>query len=782
MKSITDHNKDIIRKVFINLFIIVFFYVLTFIVNKVPDGVFVGSGDFFRFIPDINNIKSSFFCWSNEFLGQGSYSSEYLIIPFSYLLFFLYKAGFSYSAICNFLTFLFLTGSFYSFFLAIKIIEKEISFNIRLLTSFIYSINILTFSIFAGIYTGPKGFTPFYYIYVFMPLIFALFFKIIKEFSLIKLLVFSGLFLISSISFVNFAFFAGLILIEFLFFLILLFTSEKKYKLRILRNFIIIFLAQVFLLSYHLVPYLRSMFAYVSNLLGSNIYYDNPGNYLNLISSNSPSIIYPFTFTTSYFFYPYYNLYSGLKNTNLFIAFTSLYIFILLITLFLRKRGNENKWINFLFFYIFFFILIMRLREPFERINYFIYSIPVFAVFRGPDKLFIFYPFIFLILLVLVLNHSQINKKLVNFLLIFLLLIPFPFYIGGIPKYLGSETNALLGTGSNDGYKYLIKLPDNYLKIKNTLNNEKLDLSVVDLPPSFHWQFYPELDYYGINFFSYFYDIRYVESCVFDNAVLANIKSFDKYNNQGVTDTQKFLSIIQKFNGKYILVHKDLDKYITPGSKTINKTIDGLEKDKILKRVEDNKNFTLFELDQKYLSPLISSDNETKIYFKKISPVKYKILISNLSQRTNIEFYQTFNSSWKIYINAKPDYNLYSKNWFYEIANVVECKPGSKMIEFEDFTYLFKKPLFNESHSMIKEYANNWTIDPGYIKENLPSKYYNLNEDGSIDIELTLYYKNQIILCVGVICIGLYFTVLIFYIVFKKIKRHRKSNGIVKAV
>ena len=207
--NITDQNKEIARKIFVNLFILVFFYVLTFIINKVPNDVFIGGGDIFIFIPDINHIKSCFFTWSS----QGAYNSGYLTLPFSYLLYFLNNVGFSYSTICNFLVFLFLAGSFYSFFLAIKIIEKEISFNIRLLASFIYSINILTFSILAGIYTGPTGVTPFYYIYVFVPLIFALFFKIIKEFSLINLLVFSVLFFISSVSFGNLAFFVVLILV-----------------------------------------------------------------------------------------------------------------------------------------------------------------------------------------------------------------------------------------------------------------------------------------------------------------------------------------------------------------------------------------------------------------------------------------------------------------------------------------------------------------------------------------------------------------------------------------
>ena len=306
--NITHKNKAIIRKIFINLFIIAFFYILTFIINKVPNDVSIGGGDFFRFIPDLNYIKSSFFTWSSWYFGQGSNSNAYLTLPFSYRFYLLNIAGFSYPTICNFLVFLFLTGSFYSFFLAIKIIEKEISFSIRLLASFIYSINIFTFSIFAGIRTGPTGVTPFYYIYVFLPLIFALFFKIIKKFSLINLLTLSILFFISSIIFENLAFFIGLLLVEFIFILIMLFTSEKKHKLIILGNFILVFIIQIFLLSFHLVPYSISMLAYAPNILGSNPGYDISGGYLNIISSNSPSIIYPFTFIYNNFFYPYHNL------------------------------------------------------------------------------------------------------------------------------------------------------------------------------------------------------------------------------------------------------------------------------------------------------------------------------------------------------------------------------------------------------------------------------------------------------------------------------------------
>ena len=79
--------------------------------------------------------------------------------------------------------------------------------------------------------------------------------------------------------------------------------------------------------------------------------------------------------------------------------------------------------------------------------------------------------------------------------------------------------------------------------------------------------------------------------------------------------------------------------------------------------------------------------------------------------------------------------------------------------------WLFSVPLFDKSHRIIYKYANSWDLDSksieDYVKQNfweelkkegfpkklsnweLDYKYYIKNEDGSIDVELTLYFRPQ---------------------------------------
>jgi hypothetical protein len=69
-------------------------------------------------------------------------------------------------------------------------------------------------------------------------------------------------------------------------------------------------------------------------------------------------------------------------------------------------------------------------------------------------------------------------------------------------------------------------------------------------------------------------------------------------------------------------------------------------------------------------------------------------------------------------------------------------------------SYLYQKPIFGGSHYLVDDYANGWTINPNYIKQNFDPSYYKVNPDGSINIELTLYFKPQSYFYVGLIVSG----------------------------
>jgi len=55
---------------------------------------------------------------------------------------------------------------------------------------------------------------------------------------------------------------------------------------------------------------------------------------------------------------------------------------------------------------------------------------------------------------------------------------------------------------------------------------------------------------------------------------------------------------------------------------------------------------------------------------------------------------------------------------------------------------------------MVYDYANQWTIDPEYIRANYPKEYYRENPDGSIDVRMTLYFRPQSYFYLGLIISG----------------------------
>lgn len=149
--------------------------------------------------------------------------------------------------------------------------------------------------------------------------------------------------------------------------------------------------------------------------------------------------------------------------------------------------------------------------------------------------------------------------------------------------------------------------------------------------------------------------------------------------------------------------------------------------------------------------------------FKKINTTKYNIVFQNISF-VNITFLSNFHSEWKIYLK--------DKEWF------------------------FSKSLFDDTHHVVYDYANGWTISKDeiikYVDSNYGNelksqwypkdlwegkkdyKYYKLNPDWSIDIELTLYFKPQSYFYLWLIISWSTFLILIGYLWYDFIKR-RKS-------
>jgi hypothetical protein len=80
-------------------------------------------------------------------------------------------------------------------------------------------------------------------------------------------------------------------------------------------------------------------------------------------------------------------------------------------------------------------------------------------------------------------------------------------------------------------------------------------------------------------------------------------------------------------------------------------------------------------------------------------------------------------------------------------------------------------------HSESDATLNSFVIDPRYIRQNLPASAYKVNPDGSIDIELTSYFKPQSYFYVGLIVSGATLLVCLGYLGWEVAARQRRRRA-----
>lgn len=111
-----------------------------------------------------------------------------------------------------------------------------------------------------------------------------------------------------------------------------------------------------------------------------------------------------------------------------------------------------------------------------------------------------------------------------------------------------------------------------------------------------------------------------------------------------------------------------------------------------------------------------------------------------------------------------------------ESYNIRDCtadiQPSFSIID--GITKLWEKPIFDDTHMIIYDYANQWTINPEYIKANYSREYYRINPDGTMDVRLTMYFRPQSYFYLGLIISGLTLFACISYLVVSGVRGRRK--------
>lgn len=156
--------------------------------------------------------------------------------------------------------------------------------------------------------------------------------------------------------------------------------------------------------------------------------------------------------------------------------------------------------------------------------------------------------------------------------------------------------------------------------------------------------------------------------------------------------------------------------------------------------------------------------------------VNNKVIIKNLSGGSS-EYTKSSGTKYEVIlkdINTKIDLILdepYSEKW--------RMYPGKKNF-LRDLSYLYRKGVFENTHMRADIYKNSWTIDPNYIKQNFTKENYKQNPDGSIDIELTMYFTPQSYFYLGLIVSGVTLTLCVGYLLFclarDKMNKHEENR------
>ena len=168
-------------------------------------------------------------------------------------------------------------------------------------------------------------------------------------------------------------------------------------------------------------------------------------------------------------------------------------------------------------------------------------------------------------------------------------------------------------------------------------------------------------------------------------------------------------------------------------------------------------------------------DNNSQVIFSKISSVKYHISLKEISAPIQLFFLENYHNSFKLY---SGDFDTVCKgvSFQYKTSGSTECLgTENERYKFSDISYFFKRPLFDDSHKIFNDYANEWTIDPEYIKKNFTKDQYHENSDGSIDLDLTLYFKPQSYFYLGLIISGATLAGCLGYLGYIGIRSWRKK-------
>lgn len=240
---------------------------------------------------------------------------------------------------------------------------------------------------------------------------------------------------------------------------------------------------------------------------------------------------------------------------------------------------------------------------------------------------------------------------------------------------------------------------------------------------------------------------------------------------------EEVYSLLADYNIKYIYYYKDFQfKSNIPLMDQWYKQINIAEKLKKNTPIANTSLLTVYQIPNEYLKSFMTSDgNQTSLFFKKENDEKFRVFITTKSL-FNLTVLTNYNTNWQLYLAKNPTNSWCKPLAFFDKTNTTECIHSSKSIVGDELSYFINKPIFDSSHKMVNDFANGWTIDPEYIKRYYPQEYYKQNPDGSISIELILYFKPQSYFYLGLLITCITIMSCLAYLSYYEFRREIQIN------
>ncbi|KKS21105.1 MAG: hypothetical protein UU77_C0008G0022 [candidate division WWE3 bacterium GW2011_GWC1_41_7] len=436
----------------------------------------------------------------------------------------------------------------------------------------------------------------------------------------------------------------------------------------------------------------------------------------------TPRILYPFGnyfFTKNYIF------------STLALYFTIVYGLTLVVYKRLKTNNRvrvlselikENAVLFSLFLTLFVSIFFAKASQPpFGGLFGFMFDhVPLFSVFRSADARFGFCV-VLSVALLLIFVSKFINKYVFAYLLFAIVFNQSILLLSGEAVYGRNVENRYIDR--------IVYLPKAYQDLIDFFNSDTQESGYIfPLPPVSYGHY--NFDYNEIHIGQDLIQ-KFIQRPFWYSSLEATGSSLSSYNKVDTAIKQKDIKTLEELPIKYILFRNDA---ICKNCRFVSEEdLNGK-----LELVFKNEVFSVYEF--KNRKSIVYSDNSE---FKMVNPIKFRVSLKNIKGRVPLLLNLSYNPHWKLYINGYSNkINCVNNNWIF-LSNNGECVDSTKVFEGEELSYLWRKPIFEESHKASSEIVNKWEVDSDYIKANYDTSFYNENEDGSVDINLVIYYQPQ---------------------------------------